>query len=284
VGGHDRKHVTRFGIALPGGGGATLAPSGLADAARQIEAAGFESAWVFDAIGRGQLLPDPLTALAIAATVTQKIELGTGILQVPLRNPVELAQRVLTTHLASGGRLRLGVGSGSTAGDFAALGRDFASRFRVLDESLTTMRRLWAGERVGDASLGPVWPAAAGGPPVLIGSWAGSRWIVRAAKEFDGWVGSGARSTWGLLARGIERFRELGGKRAVVTNVVVDFDQAAPSPAGPDDPFDLKCSRDVARERLRHLCALGFDDVVLVVRRHDPAYLTELRTVAVSAR
>jgi alkanesulfonate monooxygenase SsuD/methylene tetrahydromethanopterin reductase-like flavin-dependent oxidoreductase (luciferase family) len=276
--------VTRFGIALPGGGGAALAPSGLADAARQIEAAGFESAWVFDAIGRGWLMPDPLTALALAGTVTSTIELGTGILQVPLRNPVELAQRVLTTHLVSGGRLLLGVGSGSTAADFAALGLDFATRFRRLDESLTLMRRLWAGERVGEAALGSVWPSVAGGPPVLIGSWAGSRWIVRAAKEFDGWVGSGARSTWGLLRQGIARFRELGGRRAVVTNVVVDLEQTTPSPAGPDDPFDLKCPRDVARERLHHLCELGFDDVVLVVRRHDAAYLRDLRNLSVSAR
>ena len=278
--------MTRFGISLPGGGatGAGLAPTAIAEAARQIEAVGFESAWVFDAIGRGSLLPDPLTSLAIAGTVTTKIELGTGILQVPLRNPVELAQRALTTHLTSGGRLRLGVGSGSTAGDFAALGLDFASRFRVLDQSLTTMKRLWNGEKVGEASLAPVWPAAHGGPPILVGSWAGSKWIVRAAKEFDGWVGSGARSTWGLLKQGIARFRDLGGKRAVVTNVVVDLEQKTASPAGADDAFDLKCPREVARERLHHLCSLGFDDVVMVVRRHDAAYLKELRELAVSAR
>jgi alkanesulfonate monooxygenase SsuD/methylene tetrahydromethanopterin reductase-like flavin-dependent oxidoreductase (luciferase family) len=277
--------VTRFGISLPGGGssGAALAPTALADAARQIEAAGFESAWVFDAIGRGWLLPDPLTALAVAATATRTIELGTGIFQVPLRHPVELAQRVLTAHLVSGGRMLFGVGAGSTEGDFAALGQDFASRFRRLDESLTTMRRLWAGERVDGVSLAPVWTAAAGGPRVLIGSWAGSRWIVRAAKEFDGWVGSGARSTWGLLRQGIAGFRELGGTRAVVTNVVVDLEQKTPSPAGPDDPFDLKCPRDVARERLHHLCALGFDDIVMVVRRHDAPYLQQLRELAVGA-
>jgi alkanesulfonate monooxygenase SsuD/methylene tetrahydromethanopterin reductase-like flavin-dependent oxidoreductase (luciferase family) len=273
--------VTRFGISLPGGAG--LAPTAIADAAREIEAAGFESAWVFDAIGRGWLLPDPLTALAVAATATRAIELGTGILQVPLRHPVELAQRVLTTHLVSGGRLLFGVGAGSTAGDFDALGIDFASRFRRLDASLTTMRRLWAGERVDGVSLAPVWTAAAGGPRVLIGSWAGSRWIVRAAKEFDGWVGSGARSTWGLLRQGIARFRELGGTRAVATNIVVDLEQQMPSPAGPDDPFDLRCPRDTARERLHHLCELGFDDVVLVVRRHDALYLRELRDLAVSA-
>src|SRR5205814_6541231 len=99
--------MTRLGIALPAGGRRALAPTAhtLADAARAIETAGFDSAWAFDSIGRGFLLADPPTALAVAATVTRRIELGTGVLQVPLRNPVELAQRVLTTHLVSGKRL-----------------------------------------------------------------------------------------------------------------------------------------------------------------------------------
>jgi len=278
--------VTRFGISLPSGGrrGPALGAQSLADAARRIEAAGFESIWAFDSISRGFLLADPLTALSVAATVTRHVDLGTGVLQVPLRNPVELAQRVLTTHLASGGRLRLGVGAGSTTADFEALGLDFASRFRRLDESLSIMRRLWAGERVGRASLEPVWPAALGGPPVLIGSWAGSRWIERAAREFDGWVGSGARSSWRLLREGIARFRDLGGRRAVVTNVVVQLESQAPSPDGPDDPCDLKCPRDVARERLHRLRDLGFDDVVLVTRRHDAEHLQELRELAVTSR
>src|SRR5437899_7756161 len=118
--------MTRFGIALPAGGRHAPAPTPptLADAARAIEAAGFESAWAFDSIGRGFLLADPLTALAVAATVTRRIELGTGVLQVPLRNPVELAQRVLTTHPVSGKRLRLGGRAGSTAAGFAARGVD----------------------------------------------------------------------------------------------------------------------------------------------------------------
>ena len=269
----------RLGVVLPRAesGGRPLDAASLADAARRIEEAGFDSAWVFDSLGRGRLLPDPLTALAVAGTVTRRLELGTGVLQVPLRRPMELAHRVLTTHLVCGGRLRLGVGAGSTAADFAAVGVDFASRFRQLDESLAIMRQLWAGARVGDAELGAPWPIAAGGPPILIGSWAGSRWIERAAKEFDGWVASGARSSWRLIAEGIARFRKLGGKRAVLTNVNVGLEAEKPSPDGPDDPFDLIGPRSVAVERLRHLRELGFDDVVLVAARHDAAHLQELR-------
>ena len=90
----------RLGIALPASeaGGAPLRLDSLAEAARRIEEGGFDSAWVFDSIGRGFLLPDLLTALAIAATITRRIELGASVLQVPLRNPMDLAHRVLTTH------------------------------------------------------------------------------------------------------------------------------------------------------------------------------------------
>src|SRR6266849_1284560 len=76
--------MTRFGIALPTApvSGQPAGALSLADAARAV-----------DAVGRGALRFDPLMALAVAATVTRGIELGTGIIQVPLRNPVELAQR-----------------------------------------------------------------------------------------------------------------------------------------------------------------------------------------------
>ena len=277
----------RLGIALPtedvadapaGAGTRILGPDSLAEGARRIEAAGFDSGWVFDSIGRGFLLPEPLIAISIAATVTRRIELGTGVLQLPLRNTMDLAHRILTAHLVCNGRLRLGVGAGSTPADFAALGMDFASRFRGLDESLATMKRLWAGERVGDAQLG-TWPAAAGGPPIFIGSWAGSRWIERAAREFDGWVASGARSSWQKVTEGIKRFRDLGGTRAILTNVHVNLESPSPSADGPDDPFNLLCSPDVARARLAHVRNLGYDDVVLVSRRHDAATLKELRSL-----
>ena len=281
----EERALMRLGIALPtedagdqpaADGRRVLRAESLAEGARRIEAAGFDSAWAFDSIGRGFLLPDPLIALSVAATVTSRIELGTGVLQIPLRNPVDLAHRILTTHLVSAGRLRLGVGAGSTAADFAALGMDFPSRFRRLGEDLSTMRKLWAGERVGEAQLG-TWPIAAGGPPIFIGSWAGSRWIERAAREFDGWVGSGARSSWQKVTDGIARFRSLGGKRAILTNVVVRLDSPTASPEGPDDPFDLACPPEIARQRVARIRSLGYDDLVLVSRRHDEAHLRQLR-------
>ena len=90
-------------------------------------------------------------------------------------------------------------------------------------------------------------------------------------------MASGARSSWRLIREGIARFRDLGGSRAVLTNMAVRLDSATSSPTGPDDPCDLVCPPPVAAERLQQLCQLGFDDVVLVAQRYDAAHLAELR-------
>lgn len=267
----------RLGMVLPvvEPGGAPLGATGIADGARRLERHGFDGAWAFDAIGRGYVLPDPLIALSVAAAVTERLEVGTCILQVPLRRPVELAHRVLTAHLVAGGRLVLGVGAGSTPADFAAVGVDYDQRLRALAEALPTMRALWRGEAVGAARLTP-WPAATGGPPVLIGSWSGSRWIEQAATTYDGWIASAAKTSLRHLAEGIRRFRDLGGGRAVVTNLEVDL-AADGGPVDEDGPFTLRCPPPEAADRLARLADLGFDDAVLFGLDHRDATLSAIR-------
>jgi alkanesulfonate monooxygenase SsuD/methylene tetrahydromethanopterin reductase-like flavin-dependent oxidoreductase (luciferase family) len=270
----------RVGLALANAtpDGRPLTGAALIAFARAVERARFDSLWCFDSIGRGFMIPDPLIAVSVAATATERLTLGTGILQVPLRRPVELAHRILAAHLICGDRLLLGVGAGSTKADFDAVGVDFDTRMQLMDEALTVMRRLWRGEKVGSAQLNP-WPATLGGPKLLIGSWAGSRWIPRAAKEFDGWIGSGARSSVGALREGIKRFREAGGRRAIATNIPVDL-EAATAPMPDEGQFHLRCDEATAAERLRMLADLGFDDAVLVTRRYGDADLARLRALS----
>jgi alkanesulfonate monooxygenase SsuD/methylene tetrahydromethanopterin reductase-like flavin-dependent oxidoreductase (luciferase family) len=257
--------------------GVTMPRENFAATARLVERLGFDSFWAFDAISRGFILPDPLIAVSVAASVTERLSVGTCVLQVPLRRPVELAHRILTAHLVSGGRFLLGVGAGSTKADFDAVGVDFTTRMQALDEALAVMRRLWQGEQVGAANLTP-WPAAVGGPPVLIGSWSGKQWIPRAAKDFDGWIASAAKTSYATLADGIRRYREAGGKRAIVTNIAADLDHA--DDAMPDDaPFHLRCDANTAATRLKRLADLGFDDAILVPRAHTEGSLAALRAL-----
>ena len=134
----------RLGVTMPHTlpGGAPLAPDTFATTARLVERLGFASLWCFDAISRGFMLPDPLIAVSVAAAVTEHLTVGTCVLQVPLRRPAELAQRILTAHLICGGRFLLGVGAGSTKGDFDAVGVDFITRMQALADALAVMLRL----------------------------------------------------------------------------------------------------------------------------------------------
>jgi alkanesulfonate monooxygenase SsuD/methylene tetrahydromethanopterin reductase-like flavin-dependent oxidoreductase (luciferase family) len=221
----------------------------IAGYARRIEAGGFPGIWVGDS--------------ALAA-VTERVELGIGVLQVSLRHPVELAHRVQSVQALSGGRLRLGVGSGSTRADFELLGGDYDHRFRSLRQSLEIMRQVWRGEPINGGTLS-VWPGCQGGPPILMGAWRSPRWIAYAAKECQGWTPSGRFSSWDDLEAGMRLYREAGGTNAVLANVAVDFANR-PESAGLAEATNvaLVCPPDEARRRIKQMEQLGFDEVLLV--------------------
>jgi alkanesulfonate monooxygenase SsuD/methylene tetrahydromethanopterin reductase-like flavin-dependent oxidoreductase (luciferase family) len=124
------------------------------------------------------------------------------------------------------------------------------------------IRRLCRGEEVGAANLHP-WPVTVGGPPILIGSWYSGAWVKRAATEFDGWLSSSAWTNFNTVAEGLKRFRDMGGKRALVATIAVDLTQ--PEADLPDDqPFHLRCGPKSAAERLQRLAELGYDDALIV--------------------
>jgi alkanesulfonate monooxygenase SsuD/methylene tetrahydromethanopterin reductase-like flavin-dependent oxidoreductase (luciferase family) len=178
----------------------------LTDFARQVEARGFPGIWIGDSLGRGRPTLDSLQVLTALAAVTSKVELGISVLQLPLRNPIELTHRVQSLQAMSNKRLILGVGSGSTRDDFELLGYDYDHRFRTFKNDLEIMDRVWNGEPVNGGTLA-TWPGCKGGPPILIGAWRSPRWITYAAKEAEGWrpVGSAAGTTSNTAWRSIAR-------------------------------------------------------------------------------
>jgi alkanesulfonate monooxygenase SsuD/methylene tetrahydromethanopterin reductase-like flavin-dependent oxidoreductase (luciferase family) len=232
----------------------------VADYARRIEAAGFPGIWVGDSLGRGRPTLDPLVELAVLSAVTSKVELGIGVLQLPLRHPIELAHRVQSVQALSGNRLILGVGSGSTKDDFDLLGYDYDKRFGMLRSHLRSMQATWRGE-----SALSTWPGCAGGPPILIGAWRSHRWITLAAKEYQGWTPSGHYSSWEDLEAGMRVFREAGGTNAVLANCAVDLGNRPGSAdlAKVAEPA-LIGTLDEVRTKLRRMQQIGFDEVLLV--------------------
>src|ERR1051326_6616430 len=108
----------------------------IADFGRRVEASGFPGIWIGDSLGRGRPPLESSQVLTALAAVTSRVELGIAFLQLPLRNPIELAHRVQSLQALSNNRLVLGVGSGSTPADFELLGYDYDHRFRTFKNDL----------------------------------------------------------------------------------------------------------------------------------------------------
>ncbi|MCD2198169.1 LLM class flavin-dependent oxidoreductase [Actinomycetospora endophytica] len=225
-------------------------PYATAEWARRLVGAGFESLWTPEIIGRGFLVPDPFVTLAAAATVTEDVELGTATLQVPLHHPADLAHRILSLAAVCGDRLTLGVSPGSTKDDYDALERDHAGRFRVFRENVTRLRGLLADGRDEDADLALPTSAAAG-TSLLLGSWGAN--VERAAREFDGWLASGYRSTVDEIVAAHDRYRAAGGGRAIVCAVPVSGGDLGPT-----------------GEALARYADAGFDDAVVLIEPGGP--------------
>jgi alkanesulfonate monooxygenase SsuD/methylene tetrahydromethanopterin reductase-like flavin-dependent oxidoreductase (luciferase family) len=162
--------------AVPGATG-----SQLTEWARRAEARGFSTLGTIDRVVYGNY--EPLTALAAAAAVTQRIGLATTVLLAPLRNTAGLAKQALSVNALSAGRLTLGVGLGARDDDYRASGVELRGRGRRLDEMLERITEIWAGDEVG--------PAISGAPRLVLGGHSEAAY-ARAARFGDGWIASGS--------------------------------------------------------------------------------------------
>ena len=138
--------------------GPLAVPDVATEIARSAEDLGFESLWVAEhmvvpspqappsPMGPDVHILDPMLSLTWAAAHTTTIRLGTGILLLPQRNPVQLAKEVATLDVLSNGRVEIGVGVGYLHQEFAAVGVPMENRGQRTDEYLEAMRELWEAD------------------------------------------------------------------------------------------------------------------------------------------
>mgnify|MGYP000128515232 CR=1 FL=1 len=108
---------------------------------QRAEELGYHSVWTAEAYGS-----DAMSPLAYLAAVTSRIKLGTAILILPQHSPVVTAKQIATIDHMSGGRMLLGVGVGWLKEEFDAIGAEFETRGRRMDEYIAAMRELWSAE------------------------------------------------------------------------------------------------------------------------------------------
>lgn len=125
------------------------------DAAREIEALGFDSLWFNDHL-YGIPMPElPIfeawSVLPAVAAVTERVELGTLVSPIGFRNPALFAKSVGTIDEIAGGRVIVGLGGGWYEQEFRGYGMDFppvGQRLRQLEEGIELMRRMWSEDTV----------------------------------------------------------------------------------------------------------------------------------------
>jgi probable F420-dependent oxidoreductase len=167
--------------------------------AKRADELGFDSLWAWDHILLGSKQPFPflesLSTLAAIAVVTERAALATGVLVLPVRNPVVLAKVTSSLDQISSGRLILGVASGWYEREFEAVGIPFKDRGRIFLRNLEILERFWAEERVSgeademlfkNAVMLPR-PYGERKPTVLIGGYV-DRVLRRVATRSDGWL------------------------------------------------------------------------------------------------
>ncbi|WP_175409541.1 LLM class F420-dependent oxidoreductase [Streptomyces sp. TRM64462] len=194
---------------------------------------------------------DPFVALAQAAAVTERLELGTGITLVAQHDPIDLAKQVATLDHLSGGRLTLGVGFGWNREEAADHGVEWKTRRARVRDHMGLMRALWADQPTGyEGEFASVRPSLAfpkpvrgGAPRILLGGAAGPTLFDDIVAHADGWLpigGSGLSDNVPALRRAWER----AGRDPEALRVV---------------PYAVRPTPG----KLAHYAGLGVDEVVV---------------------
>ena len=110
---------------------------------------GFHTFWIAEHHFRRLGVANPSVLLAAIAARTKRIRIGPAVAVLPYRDPVLIAEDYALVDQLSDGRLDMGVGNGSEAVEFEALGVDFDSRREKFCESLQTLRQLWRSAEEG---------------------------------------------------------------------------------------------------------------------------------------
>ena len=221
----------KFGIALGG-----LNSHFHVDATDEAERLGFESVWLPEHLvlpvrmsrspHQGDEHPpvppttpvfDAFAYLGFLAGRTSGLRLGTHVYNLGLRHPFISARAVQTLDVLSGGRFEFGIGASWLEEEWRAVGLDFDTRGRRVDEAIDVCKRLWTEPEVAydgeffrfEPVVFEPKPVQQPWPPILIGGESGAA-LRRAARAGDGWIGMG--HTFESAAGQIARLRQLRGE------------------------------------------------------------------------
>ncbi len=299
-----------LGIGLPQSG-KIASPQTIVQIAQEAERLGYDSLWTYEHLLRPtRPIPgvmggepemqselygstyDPLETLAYVAAKTERIKLGTSVINALFHPPLILARRFATLDHLSNGRAIAGLGQGWMEDEFKAVNVPMSRRGSGMEEYVQVLRAIWGPDPVSfngrfytlpEAEIGPK-PVQPGGIPIILGAFASSA-LDRAARIADGITPGNFR--WPLLEQIIRTFyataSEAGrdpSKLQVIVRVV-----AAPSARQGGERQPLIGSIEEIRADIARVEELGATHVIFDLSLNETPiqqqldFLTQLRTV-----
>lgn len=259
----------------------------LKDVAREIEDQGLDSIWLSDHI----IVPkedkpwtrvfEIMTSLGFLASITERVQLGTSIILVPLRNPLVLAKQIATLDSLSDGRTIIGIGIGWNKKEFDLIGYDFKNRTRILAENINIMRNMWSGRYSEQGFSCEPMPKSNKGPPILIGGQSRGA-LERVASLGNGWHPVGISSE--QYQKGMQEIIKIK-KQDYVWSLRINFaaDQKVPTQyKGADGSPRLRLvgKIDEIVSHIQEYQKIGLDHLVCDIRADSKEeYLKQLRVV-----
>jgi probable F420-dependent oxidoreductase len=204
---------------------------------------------------------DPFVALSLAAAVTDRLKLGTGVCLLTEHHPITLAKTVATLDHISGGRVILGVGTGWNDEEMENYGIRFPERWAVSEERIRAMREIWThdvAEFHGQyVDFDPLWcwpkPVQTGGPPILIGGGVRPETIARRVVDFgDGWIP-------------LDGGHDLEAPLAAIQQATEQSDRSF---SDLDLTVGLGLMGQVTESRIKEVIEMGFGRVLLILSRN----------------
>ncbi len=208
--------------------------------------------------------------LSYAAAVTERIGLGTEVLVLPQRQPALVAKQVSSLDTLSEGRVRLGVGVGWQESEYEALGENFKTRGKQMDEAIQLLRAYWRDERVDfDSDYYPTKamamepkPPQGGDLPIWIGGNTPPA-FRRVGTYGNGWLASQV-SDAEFAKRAMDAIREAASKAGRDPDAIGWQSMVAPIPRQGDTAGKtFYAEPDRVAARTAELKAMGFDGVAI---------------------
>jgi probable F420-dependent oxidoreductase len=272
--------------------------------ARLAEDLGYRAIYQGDHLFGNTPTTDCMTMLAAFASVTTRVELGTSVVILPLRDPIVFAKQSATLDQLSAGRFRLGIGvGGEIPREFEAMQVPLAGRGRRADAYLALMRQLWSGEPVDhDSGLNSVHGVVgsplctrAGGPPIYVGGLSDA--AIERAMRYDGWCAYASSTS--SMARRVAQIRERRPDLRIIATLfgyVGKTQERAISEAGAvvqrlingdwRERFGRLSAvgdRDHVGQRLREYAEIGADQVILIPTAEEPEAMADQITLLAEA-